>query len=292
MQSMPARMHAWTARVADGVRGHADAGAVRLVGDRLELLVGVLLRAGAGAVRHHAAGRRDLDHLGAVADLVAHALRAPRCTPLAMPSATLSGMIPGASRWNTVRIEVAAVGRDGVAGRDDARTVVPALVDGALERHVEQVAAGLDHQAEVAHGREAGEQRRAGVHRAAQRAVHGVVLHAVHRDRQARRAVSGPPMRKFSSMSMSPGRSVTSPRSISVASGRRRSAGFTPTMRFPSTTITAGDRTSPASMSTQRSARRTIVVAHGDGFDDAVERRRRRSRGRAAGASTRPGTTP
>ena len=45
MQSTPARMQAWIAGVADGVGGDPDAGAVRLVGDRRELLVGVLLRA-------------------------------------------------------------------------------------------------------------------------------------------------------------------------------------------------------------------------------------------------------
>ena len=73
MQSMPARMQARMAAVAGGVGGDPDAGAVRLVDDRLELLVGVLLRARPGAVRHHAARGRDLDHLGAVADLVAHA---------------------------------------------------------------------------------------------------------------------------------------------------------------------------------------------------------------------------
>ena len=59
--------------VADRVRGDADAGAVCLVGDRLELGVRVLLGARRGAVRHHAAGGRHLDQLRAVADLVAHA---------------------------------------------------------------------------------------------------------------------------------------------------------------------------------------------------------------------------
>ena len=73
MQSMPARMQARMRAVADRMRGDPDAGPVRLVGDRRELLVGVLLRAGSGAVRHHAARRGDLDQLGAVLDLVAHA---------------------------------------------------------------------------------------------------------------------------------------------------------------------------------------------------------------------------
>ena len=62
---------------------------------------------------------------------------------------------------------------------------MPALVDGALQRDVEQIAAGLDHQPEVAHGGEPGVQRGAGVHRAAQGAIRGVVLDAVHRGGQA-----------------------------------------------------------------------------------------------------------
>jgi hypothetical protein len=54
-----------------------------------------------------------------------------------------------------------------------------------MARHVEHVAAGLDHESEVAHGREPGQQRRASVHRASQGAVHGIVLNAVHRVGQA-----------------------------------------------------------------------------------------------------------
>ena len=51
-----------------------EPGAVRLVDDRRELLVGVLLRAREPAVRHDAARRRDLDEPGAVLDLVADRL--------------------------------------------------------------------------------------------------------------------------------------------------------------------------------------------------------------------------
>ena len=167
MQSMPARMHAWIGGVADGVRGHPDAGAVRLVGDRRELLVGVLLGSGGRAMRHHAAGRRDLDHLRAVADLVAHA-RADLGDAVGDPFGDAERHDAGRQPLEHRGIEVPAVRSDGVAGRDDARSVVPALVDRALERHVEHVAAGLHHQPEVAHGREPGQQRRAGVHRAAQ----------------------------------------------------------------------------------------------------------------------------
>jgi hypothetical protein len=55
--------------VADRVRGDADVGAMRLVGDRRELLVRVRLRAATRAMRHHAARGRDLDDLRAAADL-------------------------------------------------------------------------------------------------------------------------------------------------------------------------------------------------------------------------------
>ena len=67
-------------------------------------------------------------------------------------------------------------------------TTQPASID-ALQRDVEQVAAGLHHEPEVAHRREPGEQRRARVDRGAQRAEHGVVLHAVHGAAHGRRGV-------------------------------------------------------------------------------------------------------
>ena len=70
----------------------------------------------------------------------------------------------------------------------DPRPDVPPLLDRALQRDVEQIATGLDHQAQVADGGETGLQRGARVDRAAQRAVRGIVLHAVHRARQALRA--------------------------------------------------------------------------------------------------------
>ena len=60
--------------VAVGVGRDPQPGAVRLVDDRRQLLVGVLLRAGRPGVRHHPARRADLDELGAVLDLVADRL--------------------------------------------------------------------------------------------------------------------------------------------------------------------------------------------------------------------------
>ena len=68
----------------------------------------------------------------------------------------------------------------------------------------------------------------------------------------------GPPMSMFSSMSIRPGRSVTSPRSTSAA-GPGSSFGLTATIWFPSTTTTAGPRTSPVSTSAQRSALSTVT---------------------------------
>ena len=54
------------------------------------------------------------------------------------------------------RVEVAAGGADGVAGGDDPGTLDPAGGDGVGEGDVDEVAAGLDEQAEVAHRREPG----------------------------------------------------------------------------------------------------------------------------------------
>ena len=70
MQSMPAS----TARPhrvgAMGVRGDPQPAPVRLVDDRAQLLVGVVLGAGGAGVRHDAAGAAHLDQLRAVLDLV------------------------------------------------------------------------------------------------------------------------------------------------------------------------------------------------------------------------------
>ena len=52
--------------VAVRVGGDLEAEHVRLVDDRLHLFVGQLLRAARVALREDAAGRADLDHLGAV----------------------------------------------------------------------------------------------------------------------------------------------------------------------------------------------------------------------------------
>ena len=176
MQSTPARMHARMPGVAVRVRRDLEPGAVRFVDDRVELFVGVLLRAREPAVRHHAARRGDLDEAGAVLDLVAHRLaHLGHAVRDALLDAQRHDVGPEPLEHR--RVEVAAGRRDRVAGGHEARAVDPAVVDRARERDVEQVAAGLHEQAEVARGREAREQRRAAVQRAAQRAERGVVLH-------------------------------------------------------------------------------------------------------------------
>ena len=60
-------------------------------------------------------------------------------------------------------------------------------VDGPHQVDVEQVAAGLDHQAQVAHGGEARQERLLGVVDAAERSVDGIVGDPVQRQRQAGR---------------------------------------------------------------------------------------------------------
>ena len=146
MQSMPGPDAGANGAVPHRMRGHADTGAVRLVGDRGELVVGVLLRARRGAVRHHAARRGHLDQLGAVPDLVAHAR--PHLVD-AVGDALGDRQRHDARReaLEHRRIEVSAVRRHSVPGRVDPRPDVPALLDRALQRDIEQVAAGLDHQA-------------------------------------------------------------------------------------------------------------------------------------------------
>src|SRR5207249_4756619 len=62
------------ARVAVRVRGDFQARSMCFVGDRRELFVRVLLRAGETAVRHHPTRGRDLDETCAVLDLVADGL--------------------------------------------------------------------------------------------------------------------------------------------------------------------------------------------------------------------------
>ena len=87
--------------VADGMRGDPDSCPVGFVGDRGEFGIGVLLRARRGAVRHHPAGRRNLDQLGAVPNLVTHAGDHVGHS-VGDAFGHRQRHDPGASRWNTV----------------------------------------------------------------------------------------------------------------------------------------------------------------------------------------------
>ena len=71
---------------AMGVGGDAQAPLVRLLGDRAHLLLGQLLLAGLGVAREDAAGRADLDHLGAAAR-ISRTLSRSACGPSATPGA-------------------------------------------------------------------------------------------------------------------------------------------------------------------------------------------------------------
>ncbi len=182
MQSMPASSAAFTAWspwacVATRRPRRWASSAIAV-----ELLGGVLLgtrRAGRG---HHAAGRAALDELGAVGDLVAD-----RLADLADPvgDALLDGHPHDAGREAALRarVEVSAGRADGVAGGDDPRSLDPAGVDGLGECDVDEVAAGLDEQAEVPHRREAGGEGPLTVGDRAETHLHRVHPHRVEQAR-------------------------------------------------------------------------------------------------------------
>ena len=144
-----------------------------------QLVVGVVLRARGPRERHDAAGRAHLDQLRAVLDLVAHRL-ADLLDTVGDPLGDGEREDARSEAVEHRRIQVAAARRDRVPRRDDPGARDPSRVDRAHERDVEQQPAGLHEQTEVAHGREAGQQRapaaRDGAHQ-----LHGrVVLDRAH----------------------------------------------------------------------------------------------------------------
>ena len=151
-----------------------------LVDDREQLLGGVLASAGGARVRHDAAGRADLDHAGAVLDLVAHGLAHLGHTVGDALFDRQRQDVRG-ERLEHRRIEVPAGGADGVTGRDDPGPVDPAHVDRLHQRDVEQDASRLHEEAEVAHGREPGPQRPLAVGHRAQGSERGILLHGDQR---------------------------------------------------------------------------------------------------------------
>ena len=170
--------------IADGMGGHSNPCAVGFVGDRGEFRVRILLCARARAVGHDSARCRDLDQLGAVANLVPDAGDHIGHT---VSDALGDGQRhdPGRQSLKDGGVQMPAVGCDSVPRRIDARSDVPALIDRALQRNVEQIAAGLHHEPEVAHGGKAGVQGGPRVNRSAQCAICRIVLDPVHRRRQA-----------------------------------------------------------------------------------------------------------
>ncbi len=100
----------------------------------------------------------------------------------------------GASEDSRARVEMAARRHDRMPGGHDAAAVHPARVDRLGQRDVEQVATGLDEQAEVAHRREPGEQRAAGIGAGAQRHLRRVGPHRIVQSRlRDRRGRDRPP---------------------------------------------------------------------------------------------------
>ena len=155
MQSIP-RFDGDTDRLVAVAMGRdLQAGAVGLVDDGLQFLGGVLPGAGRPGVRHDPTRGDDLDHPGAVLDLVADGLADLGHT---VGDALLHGERQHVRGQGLEHggVEVASGGADGVPGRDDARAVDPAHVDGLHEGDIEQEATGLHEQPEIPYRREAG----------------------------------------------------------------------------------------------------------------------------------------
>ena len=159
--------------VAVGVGGDPQAATVGLVGDRRELLGGVLLRAGRTGGGHHTTRGAALDQLGAVGDLVADGL-ADLADPVGDALLDRHPHDPGGQPALGARVEVPAGRADGVAGRDDPRPLHPAGVDRVGEGDVDEVAAGLDEQPQVADRREAGVEGPLAVGHGPEAHLHGI----------------------------------------------------------------------------------------------------------------------
>ncbi len=147
---------------AVGVGGDAQPAAVRLVDDRAQLLVRIVLCAWRTRQRHHSARAADLDQLGAVFDLVAHRL-ANLVDSVGDAFFNRQFQHVRCERGEHRRVKMPAGRRNGVPGRHYPRPLDPARVDGPAQRDVEQITPGFDEQAEVAHRGETGAERAAGI---------------------------------------------------------------------------------------------------------------------------------
>ena len=147
-----------------------------LVDDRAQLVIRIMLGTGRSGQRHDTAGAADLDELGAVFDLVAH-----RAADLvdAVGDALLDRQVQHVGRESGEhrRVEMPTGGCNRMSGRHNAGAVDPSGVDGLAQRHVEQVATGLDEQTQVPHGGEPRAQGAPGIADGAQHPGRRVVLH-------------------------------------------------------------------------------------------------------------------
>ena len=149
---------------------------VRLVDDRNQLLIRIVLCPCLSSQRHDTTGTTHLDQLSAVLDLVPHGLSDLVDT---VGDALLDGELQNAwhERSEHRRVEVSAGRGYRVTGRHHTRALDPARVDRLAQRDIQQVTACLDEQSEVAHGGEPRAQRAAGIADCTQHSGRGIVLH-------------------------------------------------------------------------------------------------------------------
>ena len=145
------------------VRGNAPVELRRRLDDRAHLVFGVLLHAGRVSQRQHAAGRADLDDIGAVFDHVANRI-ADFVDSIGDarfdPAFVLEDL--GLEAIGLVAVPAANAERD--AGGDDPWSGNPAGVDGVAQRDVAEMRSAHD-----AYGRESGLERLLRVGRPQQR---------------------------------------------------------------------------------------------------------------------------
>jgi len=163
---------------AVGVRGHLAPEQVPGLHDRIEFVPEELLLGAGRRVAEHAAGRRQLDHVGAPLHLRAHGLAAgpdPVADPLQRPR-----QVEQARAVAERRVAVAPGRRDTLAGGEDTRPDDDPVADRAAQRE-DRVAA----RPQVAHRREPREQRAPRILDAEERAVRVTPLEPLQTDSRA-----------------------------------------------------------------------------------------------------------
>ncbi len=152
------------------MRGDLAAEHVRGVDDRLHLVREHLLIQPAGDIAVHAAGGRELDHIRALRDLLAHCAAA-FVGAVAVVGRTLAHDLGNVAIGVVRAVAVAARDRDGAARRDDR-----GAGNRARENRVAQRRDAANFGTEVAHGREACFQRAAGIADADEQVVLDVAI--------------------------------------------------------------------------------------------------------------------